>query len=209
MNETTTPVKTKPTVDKPPGGLTAEGKHPKIFVCSPYRPTSKNVECRKDELLANIERAKKACRILAGMGFLPLAPHLYFTTFLSDTDEKEREKGMRLGMEWLEESDEVFVFGRHISDGMAAEIARAKELGKPVRKLPEPGRIIELLLKELAEQELAEQEKAKQDTTNDTDNAYGTNTDNAEQQGAAESENDDEKNESREESIPKSRDFRG
>ena len=53
----------------------------KIFVCSPYRPTSKTEECRKDELMANINRAKTACRILTTLGFLPMAPHLYFTQF--------------------------------------------------------------------------------------------------------------------------------
>lgn len=58
----------------------------KIFVCSPYRPTSKTEECRKDELMVNINRAKTACRILTTLGFLPLAPHLYFTQFLKDED---------------------------------------------------------------------------------------------------------------------------
>ena len=41
----------------------------KIFVCSPYRPTSKTEECRKDELMVNINRAKTACRILTHWGF--------------------------------------------------------------------------------------------------------------------------------------------
>ena len=63
----------------------------KIFVCSPYRPTSKTEECRKDELMANINRAKTACRILTTLGFLPLAPHLYFTQFLKDEDAQERK----------------------------------------------------------------------------------------------------------------------
>ena len=49
----------------------------KIFVCSPYRPTSKTEECRKDELMVNINRAKTACRILTTLGFLPMAPTLY------------------------------------------------------------------------------------------------------------------------------------
>lgn len=76
----------------------------KIFVCSPYRPTSKTEECRKDELMVNINRAKTACRILTTLGFLPLAPHLYFTQFLKDEDAQERNTGMKLGMRWLEEA---------------------------------------------------------------------------------------------------------
>ena len=55
-------------------------------------------------------------------------------------------------MEWLEAADEVWVFGETISEGMAAEIKRAYELKKPVCNLPEPGRMVELLLKRLSEQ---------------------------------------------------------
>ena len=110
----------------------------KIFVCSPYRPASKAEECKKDELMANINRAKTACRILTTLGFLPMAPHLYFTQFLKDEDAQERNTGMKLGMRWLEEADELCVFGNTISEGMAAEIEKAHELNKPVRNLPEP-----------------------------------------------------------------------
>ncbi len=124
----------------------------KIFVCSPYRPTSETEKCRKDELAANISRAKSACRILATLGFLPLAPHLYFTQFLKDEDAQERNTGMKLGMHWLEAADELWVFGNTISEGMAAEIEKAHELNKPVRNLPEPGRVVELLLKSISEQ---------------------------------------------------------
>ena len=44
---------------RPPGGAPQEEHLPrKIFVCSPYRPTSQDEKCRKDELEANIRRAK-------------------------------------------------------------------------------------------------------------------------------------------------------
>lgn len=86
------------------------------------------------------------------MGVLPLAPHLYFTQFLKDEDAQERATGIRFGMQWLEAADEVWVFGETISEGMAVEIKRAHELQKPVCNLPEPGRMVELLLKRLSEQ---------------------------------------------------------
>ena len=86
------------------------------------------------------------------MGVLPLAPHLYFAQFLKDEDAQERATGIRFGMQWLEAADEVWVFGETISEGMAAEIKRAHELKKPVCNLPEPGRMVELLLKRLSEQ---------------------------------------------------------
>lgn len=107
---------------------------------------------RKAQMEANIQRAKTACRILATMGVLPLAPHLYFTQFLKDEDAQERATGIRFGMQWLEAADEVWVFGETISEGMAVEIKRAHELQKPVCNLPEPGRMVELLLKRLSEQ---------------------------------------------------------
>ena len=93
-----------------------------------------------------------ACRILSTLGFLPLTPHLYFTQFLKDEEKQERNTGIQLGMQWLEEADELWVFGSTVSEGMAAEIKRAHELQKKVRNLPEPGRVVELLLKNISEQ---------------------------------------------------------
>lgn len=139
---------------RPPGGTEAgtTAVPKKIFVCSPYRPTAKDPKCQQSQLEANIKRAKTACRILSTLGFLPLAPHLYFTQFLKDEETQERETGMKLGMRWLEEADELWVFGDTVSEGMTAEIEKAHELNKPVRNLPEPGRVIELLLKSISEQ---------------------------------------------------------
>ena len=59
---------------------------------------------------------------------------------------------MKLGLRWLEEADELWVFGDTVSEGMTAEIKKAHELNKPVRNLPELGRVIELLLKSSSEQ---------------------------------------------------------
>lgn len=99
---------------RPPGGFPLASAPKKIFICSPYRPTANDPPCRKAQMEANIQRAKTACRILATMGVLPLAPHLYFTQFLKDEDAQERATGIRFGMEWLEAADEVWVFGETI-----------------------------------------------------------------------------------------------
>ena len=106
---------------------------------------------RAEEQRSNIERALKACRILAMMGIQPLAPQLYFTRFLKDDVAAERAAGMQFGLSWLEQADELWVFCDTVSEGMAQEIAKAKELGKPVHTLPEPGRVAELLVKSLAQ----------------------------------------------------------
>ena len=137
---------------RPPGGFPLASAPKKIFICSPYQPTANDPPCRKAQLEANIQRAKTACRILATMGVLPLAPHLYFTQFLKDEEKKERETGMKLGLHWLEEADELWVSGDTVSEGMTVEIKKAHELNKSVRNLPEPGRVIELLVKSISEQ---------------------------------------------------------
>ena len=139
---------------KPPGSLRTKRL---IYICSPYRPVEiapkatplREIErIQKQEIAANIDRARRACRIVVALGMIPMAPHIYFTQFMDDTVEAERRRGMDFGLRWLAECDELWVFGERISEGMAAEIARAKELGKEIRNLPEPGRTAELLLKE-------------------------------------------------------------
>lgn len=138
-------------MDKQTHGQSPESKPTVIYICSPYRPMHKTEAERRSELEANIERAKAACRMVSNLGYMPLAAHIYFTQFLNDRDPAECEKGMALGLQWLEKSDELWIFGRTISDGMAVEINRAKELGKPVRCIYEPGRGVEMLLREIME----------------------------------------------------------
>lgn len=118
----------------------------KIFICSPYKVTSVHPGDMERERADNAERVRLACRLLAKLGYMPLAPHGYFTGFLDDSLPEERAEGMTLGLEWLAESDEVWVFGERISDGMSHEIALARELGLPVRCMPEPGQLIKDLL---------------------------------------------------------------
>lgn len=146
-NPQSNPLKSSAPV-RPPGGNTAPKK---VYVCSPFRPTAVSLADRAEEQRSNIERALKACRILAMMGIQPLAPHLYFTRFLKDDVAAERDTGMRFALSWLEQADELWVFGERVSDGMAQEIAKAKELGKPVHTLPEPGRVAELLVQSIAQ----------------------------------------------------------
>ena len=133
---------------RPPGGTAAPRK---VYVCSPFRPTAVNSADRAAEQQSNIERALKACRILAMLGIQPLAPHLYFTRFLKDDVAAERNAGTEFALSWLKQSDELWVFGERVSEGMAQEIAKAEELGKPVHTLPEPGRVAELLIQSIAQ----------------------------------------------------------
>ncbi|MCD7825527.1 MAG: hypothetical protein LUH14_06170 [Clostridiaceae bacterium] len=110
----------------------------KIYVCSPWRLNSLTPDDLERERRENEERVRLACRLIVKLGYMPLCPHNYFTRFLDDTDPGERSQGMAFGMEWLKESDELWVFGEQVSDGMAAEISLARDLGIPVRCMPEP-----------------------------------------------------------------------
>lgn len=99
----------------------------KIYICSPCRGRDGDYE-------RNIENAATYARIVARMGYMPVAPHVYFTRFLSDTVPAERELGLKLGLEALKECAEVWVFGLDApSEGMQKEIELAQLLNIPVR----------------------------------------------------------------------------
>ena len=93
-----------------------------VYVCSPL----------KGELQENITKAIQYCRQTKELGYIPYAPHVLFTTFMDDNDPKERIIAMHMGLEMLKKCDELWVFGSQITEGMAREILRAKELGIPV-----------------------------------------------------------------------------
>ena len=114
----------------------------KVYVCSPFRPVSTNPKRAEKVLTRNIRRAKFACELLTKLGYLPIAPHLYFPQFLNDNNLEERETGMMLGRELLCGCDELWVFGQHISEGMEAEIKQAKASDIPVRYCDEPEKAV-------------------------------------------------------------------
>ena len=87
-----------------------------VYICSPYRNNPR----------ANVMRARNYCKFAVTRGKIPLAPHLYFPQFMSET--AERDKAMRMNFELLKLCGELWVFGDEITEGMAAEIARAKKV---------------------------------------------------------------------------------
>ena len=96
----------------------------KIFICSPLKG---NIE-------RNLENARKYCRFAVEKGYLPIAPHLIFTQFLSDLDPQERKLGIQMGIELLTECKEVWVFCYgEPSSGMQSEIEVAKVKNIPVK----------------------------------------------------------------------------
>lgn len=101
-----------------------------VYICSP---------CQGD-YEKNIQKAQGYCReaMEKWSDVLPIAPHVYFTQFLDDTNEKERELGMAAGIALLSICDEIWVYGmENPSQGMASEITYAIEHAIPVRDAAE------------------------------------------------------------------------
>jgi len=94
-----------------------------VYICSPL----------KGDYETNIKNAKGYCRMaLFEYGHIPIAPHIYFTQFLDDTNETERLIGMKCGLELLPLCDFFWQFGEP-SEGMKAEIKWWKEnTNKPI-----------------------------------------------------------------------------
>lgn len=89
---------------------------PIVYICSPYAGNIEN----------NIKAAQRYSRFAVDTGYIPFAPHLLFTQFLNDADTNERKLGLFFGNALMSKCAEVWVFGSNISEGMQAEIKRAK-----------------------------------------------------------------------------------
>lgn len=96
---------------------------PMIYICSPL---SGDVE-------RNQEFARKYCRFAVERGVIPLAPHIYFPQFMDDGNPNERSLALFMDLVLLSKCAELWVFGETISEGMKAEIEKAKRRGTPIR----------------------------------------------------------------------------
>ncbi|MBC2723229.1 DUF4406 domain-containing protein [Desulfosporosinus sp.] len=94
-----------------------------IFVCSPYR----------DDVEANTAKAIRYCYFAYNKKVVPYAPHLHNTQFLDEDDREERLAGIELGLEVMKRSDELWVFGSKLTEGMKVEIEAARRLGIPIK----------------------------------------------------------------------------
>jgi len=95
-----------------------------VYVCSPYRGLPPYGDEKRSH---NLEKTIGYCSEVVQAGYTPVAPHLYFATFLNDDTEAGRQRGMEMGRKLLLTCTELWVFGNEISEGMQAEIKFAKE----------------------------------------------------------------------------------
>lgn len=109
--------------------LTESRTTPIIYVCSPL----------KGDIPGNTAKAREYCRAVVEKGYIPFAPHVFFTQFLDENNPEEREIGIRLGTQFIQrmnpQTDELWAFGSIISAGMQAEIDAAVNHGITVRRV--------------------------------------------------------------------------
>ena len=98
---------------------------PIVYICSPY---SGDVE-------KNTEMARRYSRYAIDKGFIPITPHLWLPGILSEATE--RELAISIDLRLLELTEELWICGDVISEGMKQEIAHARELRLPVRCIRE------------------------------------------------------------------------
>lgn len=98
-----------------------------VYVASPLRASGRRTQEQHEAL------AERLCHEVAVAGHAPFAPHLLYTRFLNDAVPAERAAGIACGSAWLAVCDEVWVYtGLGVSEGMRAEVALAKALGRKV-----------------------------------------------------------------------------
>lgn len=100
---------------------------PLVYICSPYRGDVKK----------NTDNARQYCRFAYDDGAVPLAPHLLFPQFMDDSNRQERRAAMHFNSILLSKCDELWVFGKRISSGMAEEIREAERLNMKIRYFTE------------------------------------------------------------------------
>ena len=98
---------------------------PLVYICSPF----------SGDVSGNIERAKKYSRYAVDSKAIPIAPHLLFPQFMSD--DAERELALFMDVVLLGKCEELWVFGELVTEGMSAEIAKAKRKNMKIRYFTE------------------------------------------------------------------------
>lgn len=97
-----------------------------VYICSP---------CRGD-YEKNIREARYICHMVMNYhpDTIPIAPHIYFTQFMDDTNPNERSRGMEAALTLLDMCDEIWVYGiNNPSEGMRTEIEYARKNGIKIR----------------------------------------------------------------------------
>ena len=100
------------------------------YICSPYRAET------KEQFEKQLEYTKKMSRQAVMNGFDVIVPHLYYTQFLNDENEVEREIGMNAALNLLMVCNVLISCEKHgISSGIKTEIAFAEKHGIKIKRV--------------------------------------------------------------------------
>ena len=99
----------------------AAAYRPLVYICSPYA----------GYIEKNTYRARAFSRFAVEKKYIPIAPHLLCPQYLNE--ETERWLGLKMGIVFMGKCEEIWVFGDVVSEGMAAEIDKAKRMRKKIR----------------------------------------------------------------------------
>lgn len=118
----------------------APGKHCANHSPLPYKPNDGRMvyiaSAMRGDIEWNLKKAAAYCQAAAESGVIPIAPHLYFSSYLDDRIPEERAAGMEMGLQILKRCDELWVFGTP-TEGMRGEIKLAKSLNIPIHYISE------------------------------------------------------------------------
>lgn len=98
---------------------------PIVYICSPY----------SGDIRHNTEMAKRYSRYAIDQGCIPITPHLWLPGIISE--ETERDLAISIDLCLLEVTEELWICGNVISEGMKREIAYAAEIGLLMRHIKE------------------------------------------------------------------------
>ena len=108
--------------DLKPANFSQRFPLPFAYICAPDR---------NDE--ENLEKIRRYCRLAIANYYIPIAPQLYFPSFLRDEIECERGLRMYCSSCLEDKCQEVWICGESLTDSMKGEIWRAKMRGKGFR----------------------------------------------------------------------------
>ncbi len=109
---------------------------PLVIIESPFGTRPDGTRCTLDEINENKAYLRECMRdSMIKKAERPFASHALYTQFLDDTNKEERERGLRLGWDFLHGADLVAVYmDRGLTDGMRRGIERAKSVGVPLEE---------------------------------------------------------------------------
>lgn len=82
----------------------------------------------------NTKKVLAICETIHDKEIIPVAPYLVSLQYLDDTVKEDRQLGVDANLECFRRKyiDELWLFGDRISEGVAAEVKLAMELGIPI-----------------------------------------------------------------------------